>query len=227
MRVVSQIDRAIKKLYNIETSLCAENFLIDSFPDKSIRKVSSKNIEGALYIKQNSPKMDSEDTSIDLGIYFSPGVYEELRNFPRWNHPWTLSQLQAFSVVCEEVSHFHYLIFNLSRQRPVSEFELELQGEIDRFILMFFCEDGIEKNGTRKFDELFEQLFFNYRLASFLTDTQTQRYKDASIYAKRFFQKMKSSFSEREKFSDMLKQARLFYGYDLADKVSFLLGTRL
>jgi len=222
MRAVRQIDRALKRLYNIETALCAEEFLIFQFPSISKKQIASKELQGALYIRKGTDEQAGDEPSVDLGIYLSPEVRQILESFSDWSSPWTLEQVKAFSVACEEVSHFHYLVFNLERKRPISEFEIELQGEIDKFLLMYFCESLGHKAGLTKFETIFEQLFINYRLADCLNEIQKQRYLDASLYAKKFFQKMKRYLGEGGSVNEMLKQTRMFYNMDLASKISFL-----
>ena len=226
MSAVRQIDRALKRLYNIETPLCAEKFLVNYFPIGTKKQIASKDLEGALYIQQSSVTQESEEPSVDLGIYLSERVRRELKSFPSWQSPWTLEQVKAFSVASEEISHFHYLVFNLERNRSVSEFEIELQGEIDKFLLLFFCESFSGKSGESKFEELFERLFINFRLANSLNEIQRQRYLDASIYAKMFFRKLKRNLAQKRRVSLALKQTRFFYQMDLANKMSFLHGTR-
>jgi len=222
MRAVRQIDKALKSLYNIETTLCAEQFLIHQFPAIPLNRAGSGDFEGALYIQEKSQDRQKGEVTIDLGIYLSPGVRDQLESFTKWKNPWTLEQLKAFSVASEEVSHFHYLLFNLMRNRPISEFELELQGEIDRFLILFFSKPFGEKSSKIIFDEVYEQLFCNFSFAKRLTVAQRQRYEDASIYAKRFFQKMRASFSEKSKWHLVLKRARIFYQMDLNHKIAFL-----
>jgi hypothetical protein len=223
MRAVRQIDRALKRLYNIETSLCAEEFLIFHFPTVPQKQIASKELQGALYVRRGAEEPGSNELSIDLGIYLSEQVREVLENFPDWSSPWSLEQIKAFSVACEEVSHFHYLVFNLERKRPISEFEIELQGEIDKFLLMYFCESLADNAGLTKFEILFEQLFINYRLAGCLNEIQKQRYLDASLYAKSFFQKMRKHLGSNGSVTEVLKRTRHFYQMDLASKISFLL----
>ena len=222
MTALSQIDSALKNLYNIESKFCAENFLITDFPVHAIKRAGSKDFEGALYIQQNSSQPIDQEISVEIGIYLSNSVREQLETFTAWVTPWSLDQLKAFSVASEEVSHFHYLIYNLARNRPLTEFELELQGEIDRFLLLFFSKPFSQNSFKTNFEDIFEQLFCNYSFAKRLTKAQRQRYADASSYAKRFCQKMKGLLTERESLPHALKQSRIFYDMDLNHKIAFL-----
>ncbi|NQW43798.1 MAG: hypothetical protein HQ462_00150, partial [Deltaproteobacteria bacterium] len=81
MLALTQIDQALKRLYNLETNHCAEHFLLPSPPDRYLKKVASKDLQGALYIySYDTDKLIKEQT-VDLGIYLSNGVEEELKTF--------------------------------------------------------------------------------------------------------------------------------------------------
>jgi len=43
--------------------------------------------------------------------------------------------LDAFLILAEEVSHFHYYLHMLDSNKPVSRFDLELQAELDKIII--------------------------------------------------------------------------------------------
>ncbi|MSP18575.1 MAG: hypothetical protein EXR74_03275 [Bdellovibrionales bacterium] len=222
MLAVTQIDQALKRLYNLETTHCAEDFLLASPPDVHLKKVASKDLQGALYIYSDDSEKIIKEQTVDLGIYLSKGVAEELKTFATWQNPWEIDQVKAFTVATEEVSHFHYLIYNLQRERRVSQFELELQGEIDKFLMLFFCKSLSKEKGRLRFEDVFRQLFSNYQLASHLSQEEKQRYLDASTYAKRFIRKMKTLLGADLTIHQVLKQTRLFYRMDLAYKMAFL-----
>lgn len=219
MFAVKQIDRAIKHLYNLNSLHCAEEFLIQSVPNLVPPKAASKDLKGALYISPSPPNHKLEEPSVDLGIYLSEDIRELLKNFTRWSSPWTHQQVQAFSIAGEEISHFHYFVFNLSRERPISEFEIELQGEIDKFLLLFFSEFHSQLPKKEKFEKLFEQLFFNFSLVSSLAPTEKQRYLDATIYARRFVQNIRKDLVDEGSIERAITSARQFYQKELADKV--------
>jgi hypothetical protein len=222
MLAVKQIDRAIKYLYNLNPEHCAEKFLIQSIPNLGLSKAASKDLKGALYISPSPPGPKLEEPSVDLGIYLSEDVRELLKNFTTWSPIWTHQQVQAFSIAGEEISHFHYFVFNLNRERPVSEFELELQGEIDKFLLLYFSGFQSEAPKTEKFEWLFEQLFFNFSLLSNLTIIEKQRYLDATVYARRFIQNIRKHLVEGGSIDRAITNAREFYQKELADKVGAL-----
>ncbi len=223
MLAVQQIDRALKRLYNIESSHCAEDFLIFHKPIISLKNAGSKDLSGALFIRGADSLLDDPESSLDLGIYLSSSVRETLHNFHLWVSPWSVEQLNAFCVACEEVSHFHYLLYNVNKSRPISQFELELQGEVDKFVLSLFSHFDVSSRPQEKFEFLMSQLFEQFRLISSLEESQRRRYLEANCFARRFVQKLKKYFSETHDFSKIIHQTRRFYQSDLATKMSSLL----
>jgi hypothetical protein len=67
----------------------------------------------------------------------------QLASFQNWQGTaWSHDQIAAFTLVAEEVSHFHYLLHHAHQGRQVSQFELELQGDVDKLLLTYFANGG-------------------------------------------------------------------------------------
>lgn len=92
--------------------------------------------------------------------------------------------LAAFCLALEGVSHFVYLSFNAGHERPVSQLELELQAEVDKFILVFLLAD---RQGTPvSWERLSHWLFDQCRFADQLDDEERSRYENANRLARAF-----------------------------------------
>ena len=68
-----------------------------------------------------------------VGIFLDDGLLQKLAKTPpmrELNH----DNLDAFSVLVEEISHFMMLATRLSTNRGVSRLEMELQGEMDKML---------------------------------------------------------------------------------------------
>jgi hypothetical protein len=88
--------------------------------------------------------------------------------------------LDAFCVAAEGVSHFVYFTYCGERQeRPVSQMELELQAEVDKFILLnvLLAMDG---------EALVTALFDNATLSADLDDAERERYQLAHRLGRRY-----------------------------------------
>ena len=217
---VRNIETALKKLYNIECHRHAEDFLIPE-PLPEAKAMGDRYYRGALLIQK------TDDTSADnhfaVGIYFNEPVRRELGAFPKWFlRTWSKSQLEAFMVATEEVSHFHCLLFHAGLGRAVSQLELEIQGEIDKFLMVYFARIFEQQDAVMEMDRLFDQLFLNFRLADGLSDEQQERYFHANTYAKRFITKTRRYFKNPLAAQKALPLFRHFYRLNLAEKLSLI-----
>lgn len=201
---ISKIDRALKDLYNLDSPLQAEDFLVanplgnqDPAPP------------AALYI---APPTEAEDT-LSLGIYLNPEVHRQLGSLTNQLGAWTGGQIAAFGVAAEEISHFRYVVHNAPQGRSVSHLELELQGEIDRFILAFFAM-------SLPFADLFSRFFETFQWFENLSAEQKERYEEANRLAKAFLVKNANLMANSQRRQEFLKRVREFYRLSLEEKVS-------
>lgn len=224
--VVRKIDRALKRLYNLDSQYNAEEFLIKrpfvSLVSRGIRLdrvVGSARLQGALFIK-STPRSREE---ISLGIYLSEGVRRQLSTFRRWpDTAWSWEQLDAFSVAAEEVSHFLYLLFHATGGRPVSQLELELQGEVDKFLMAYFALSAGRKFDSHRFQALVEQFFYRFHLAENLDEEQKARYLEANNLARRFVVKCAPLLADAHRSDKAFRLLRHFYRASPHDKLSLV-----
>lgn len=204
--VLRRIDRAIKRLYNLDFSRPVEHFLV-SLPGS--RK------DGALLLAQ------PDRNSLELGIHLSDTVRDSLRQFPagQWVS-WSGESLQAFTVATEEVSHFHYLRHHATHGRQVTQLELELQGEIDKFLIAYFTNPS--PDSSAQFVELFERFFSQFRLQPGLSHEQQERYLEANRLARRYIHKLGAILRKPEAHEELLRRLRKFYRLNATEKISFI-----
>jgi hypothetical protein len=208
---ISKIDRALKRLYNLHSPLQAEDFLLRRPYSSSVDQAPP----GALYIEPPTP----EEDTLSLGIYLNPSVQTALDDFPQWARHWNAQQLAAFGLAAEEVSHFHYVAHHAPQGRGVSQLELELQGEVDKFLITFFARPVAEEPFTALLERFFENFHFHPKLDA----EQRERYAHAHTMAKAFLVKHADLFRGAPQ-DKLLKIVREFYRLSLEEKVS--LATR-
>ncbi len=224
--VIRLIDRSIKKLYYIDPGYRAEDFLIGNPPNRFevgglLSTVKNACMQGALFV--STDRTNAGDLSV--GIYLEPSHCDALKNFSKWKFRcWSKAQLQAFTVAVEEVSHFQYLVYHILNQRPVTHLELELQGEIDKFLLSYFAYSAPSKQWPESFVSLYEQLFINYSLEAHLSDDSKQRYLEANRLARQLVMKLKPYLETPKSFEKALGYLRKLYRLNTSDKISFIAG---
>ena len=158
---------------------------------------------------------DSGD-SISVGLVLDGCVCDDLvRKDPRTCLD--LGNLGSFCTLTEEVSHFLYLLFRASLNRPVSELELELQGEVDKYLTaVFFLSLQNEGAVSTRLKEL---MFRRYRLDSGLTPERQERYRAASGLAERYCGWLERVFLRRGRIGDLRQEARRFYRLGQREKL--------
>jgi len=205
---ITKIDRALKEVYRLELDYCAEEFLLKHPPTLKEKK-------GALFIQADK----NNNKNLSLGIHLCSSVSSELSTFESWKPDWSKAQTAAFSVAAEEVSHFLYLIHHLNNGRAVTQLELETQGEIDKFLLIFFAKR------TRSKDHFFttlEHIFFQFKLSENLSQEEKERYLQANIDAKRFILKHRAYLENPDQQQEGFRTLRRYYRLSHPEKLAFI-----
>jgi hypothetical protein len=157
-----------------------------------------------------------EGDDISVGVVLSESVGECLtRKDPRINLD--RANLGPFCTLTEEVSHFVYLLFCAQSQRTVTELELELQGELDKYLNAVFLlsrqNEGVVSTRLR------ELLFHQYQLVPHLSPERQERYRLASELAFRYSGYLEDRFLRRARLADLAREARRFYRLGQRDKL--------
>ena len=219
--VVIKIDRAIKQLYNLESPHRAENFLIEPNSPKArsipIKPISDQ--QAAVIIKYSA----KDASNVDLGIYFGDKIKADLSRMEaiepaQWPH----QELNALSVAAEEISHFHYLVDRFQAEQRVTQLELELQGEIDKFLLIFYLVQQTMGESREIFEKIFEQVFHHFTWAGNLSAEQKQRYEQANAQARQFVKNFGDTMWGRRSQDQCLEYLRYFYRLTQSEKLGFI-----
>lgn len=213
---VKKIDRALKDLNQVENSQRAENFLVSRSPlhtdlDKP------EEYHGALLVRS------SGNSSISLGIYFNQNVSMALTKVKEWNpRLWSSEQVKAVTIATEEISHFHYLLSKANAGIQISQLELELQAEIDKFMFLFFALESNREQTEKTFETLYEMLFERFHLKTDLSESEKERYAEANNIAKTFVLKCRKLLDNKD-YDNVLKLLRQFYRLGPSEKISLVM----
>jgi hypothetical protein len=130
--------------------------------------------------------------------------------------------LGSFCTMTEEVSHFVYLLFCARAHRTVTELELELQGELDKYLNAVFLLSA--QNDGAVSSRLRELLFHEYRLVDDLAPERAARYRLASELAFRYSGYLDQSFLRPRHLPDLAREARRFYRLGQREKLERIRG---
>ena len=130
----------------------------------------------------------------------------------------THENLADYLTAAEGVSHFVYVAWNTGFDKPVTLLELELQAEVDKYVLGAWLLSA--QNGGRFPRELHRVLFERTRIDPVAAAGREGLYRMASRYAARFCTRM-AALLERRRLGAMreaLAELRRFYRWGGARK---------
>lgn len=178
-----------------------------------------------LYGVEDAPPVDSfieasDDERETLFVREEEGELQLLLRLPRVVvEQREGSQRPSFDEICqavEGVSHFLYIAERARRELPATELELELQAEVDKFLLLSNADTGLQpERATRVRARLFDGVRYLHADST----ERGARYRMANDLAARFAQGLQASFERDGQLEWMRAKLRRFYGAGLTEKI--------
>lgn len=198
------VQRRLESLYALEPEAPVTDFLL-----------SAQDATG--YPGGGSRTLISQDGDLlSLGVVLDPGVGALLSQLdPRVQLDGR--NLDSFCTATEEVSHFVYLLFCARTARTVTQLELELQAEVDKYLCAVFLL-SLQNEGavSRRLKEL---LFHHYRIADAMSEERAERYRAASHLAYRYCRYLEAQFLKPSRLDDLARESRRFYRLGQREKL--------
>ncbi len=147
------------------------------------------------------------------------GLYVAEEALVRLERDGLAGSLEAFSLAAEGVSHFMYLLFRAENEEPVSQLELELQAEVDKYATALLEGWGVGALRERS-RQLRHRLFAR---AEFLDDAGTEagdRYRVAHRCAARYVAHLEERYVAGGDRRGLVQELRRFYRLGAQDKLS-------
>ncbi|AUX45717.1 hypothetical protein SOCE26_072130 [Sorangium cellulosum] len=197
------------------------------------------------YALDDAPAVDDFIRPTDGGareallIRHADGDLEVALHLPR--RAITRGRRGTFDEICqivEGVSHFLYVAERARRELPTTQLELELQAEVDKYVLLVYggladeaelpgppLRRGDEAAGPGRFEperaariraHLFERITFTDPPGTEAGD----RYRIANELAARFAGRIEAEFARRGRHTEMLVALRRFYAAGQTEKIA-------
>jgi hypothetical protein len=200
-----EVQRRLEALYALEPQAPVTDFLMAEEDAAGLPGGGSRTL------------VQHHGDDISLGVVLAAAVRTHLaRRDPRVQLD--DSNLGSFCTLAEEVSHFVYLLFCAKSARSVTQLELELQGEVDKYLTASFLLS--RQNDGAVSTRLRDLLFRHYRLQPGLSAEQAERYRAASALAYRYCGWLEKSFLRRGGgLADLAREARRFYRLGQREKL--------
>jgi hypothetical protein len=198
------VQRRIEALYALERGAPVTDFLIPQQDACAFPGAGSRTL------------VTQQGDEVSLGVVLEEQVGRDLeRADPRVR----LDQgnLGPFCTAAEEVSHFVYLLFCASKSRSVTQLELELQGEVDKYLNAAFLL-SLQNEGAVS-ARLRGLLFRNYRLPEHLPEQRAERYRTANQLADRYCGFLEARFLRPARLRELARESRRFYRLGQREKL--------
>jgi len=216
---IAKLQRQLERLYDVSAGHDVEDFLIHdpALADRLEDNPAARRIPEKLLLHETPD-------GVDVALYLEQALVHRLRADDPTERLHA-GNLADFLVAVEGVSHFLYLVWSATHDRRVSLLELELQAEVDKFVLaallIAHADHGRVPAGLHRL--LFDAPGFDPGLDAELA----ARYRTANDYARRYCAWVQQRYLARRGEAGMMSELRRFYRLSHHDKLSRIRhGTR-
>jgi len=163
----------------------------------------------ALLVSENGDELH-------VGLFLGETVLAQLARGV--DAPWTQQRLRGFCAAAEGVSHFLYLLHRARAHRPVSQLEMEAQGELDKYLSVLLQLWAVGRR--RASAELRHRLFDRASLRNGLIPSERERYRVAGALAAACARELEARYVVHGRLDGLLREVRRLYRLGGGEKLS-------
>ncbi len=213
---IASIQAHIQSLYDLQLDYRVEDFLVTDprFPGRVQEANAARECDEKLLFCEC-------DGELLLSLYLDESLVDSMSQADPYQQL-EADHLGDFCTAVEGVSHFVYLVYNASHERPVSQLELELQAEVDKYFVVWNLS---ERQGRRVgADALSHWLFDRCRFDPALGAGEQRRYRRANRLARAFCKRVRNLPETAGRKDVVMRELRRFYRKRHRDKVNSALA---
>ena len=177
-----------------------EDFLISS---DTCARLGQDSARAAVLVREGQSHEE-----LELGVYLGEEALDQLTEIDLTTSLCPAS-FELLVTAIEEVSHFAYLHYSALRERRVTQLELELQAEVDKFIITWMILLASRNDGEPR--NLLDRLFGDFEIRRELEPMTRERYQAATSLAARYCTHVVQAALSRDRLSALLPELRSFY----------------
>src|SRR5258706_11533129 len=160
---VTQVQRLLMWVHGVEETAQARDSLVGAAVRERVAPEASA--DEALLLSESGDELY-------VGLFLGETVLAQLSRGAE--APWSHERLRGFCAAAEGVSHFLYLLHRARARRPVSQLELEAQGELDKYLCVLLQLWAVGRRGASA--QLRHRLFQRAALGSGLPADEHEPY---------------------------------------------------
>lgn len=208
---LNELQSVLERIYDVSTPHRVEDFLLQDpqVANQLADDASAHQCPEKLLVAQN-------EDGVDVSLFLHQAVVARLKQD---NPAISLHEgnLQDFWFALEGVSHFLYLVWNATFQRPITQLELELIAEVDKYVTTVALVQ--QQRGNVPLGPLRRTLFENVRFRTHLDQAQRQRYQDANRFAARYCHALERRYGADHGDPALMRELRRFYRLPQGEKI--------
>ncbi len=195
---LSQLQRLLMSVHGVEETAQAKDYLVGAAVRERVAPEASA--DEALLVSEGGDELH-------VGLFLGEPVLAQLARGAQ--APWSHERLRGFCAAAEGVSHFLYLLHRARARRPVSQLELEAQGELDKYLCVLLQLWVVGRRGASP--ELRHRLFDRATLRSGLPAAEKERYRVAGALAAACARALEARYVAQGRLDGLLREVRRLY----------------
>ncbi|HVZ87705.1 MAG TPA: hypothetical protein VHG72_12095 [Polyangia bacterium] len=204
LSVLARLQMGLEALYRVETRLAIDAFIVGAAVRDQMATARAPREQ--LLLREEAGELEMAlfvDAAVVANLErHDPAARLDDRNFT------------DFCLAVEGVSHFIYVALRAADDRGVSQLELELQAEVDKFACCLLVAGGDP--------DLRRRLYGDVRFADDLDDEERARYRAANTHASRYAGALERRYVRDDRTEALLAELRRFYRMDLPEKLGHI-----
>lgn len=204
---LSQLQQLLMSVHGVDEPAQARDYLVGSVVRENLAARTSA--DEALLVCENGDELH-------VGLFLGETVLKQLAR--RSDAPWTHERLSGFCAAAEGVSHFLYLLHRARAHRPVSQLELEAQGELDKYLSVLLQLWAVGRRAASA--ELRHRLFDRASLRQDLAPAERERYRVAGALAAACARALEARYVMAGRLEALLREVRRLYRLGGGEKLS-------
>ena len=202
----------LNQIYGLDRQYDVRDFLIT---DPAVAQALGQG--SMLADSEETLLISQQDDALSLSLFLDSDMLQRVESH-RPLEKLRANMLDDLWKVIEGVSHFNCVAFKATSDRTLSLLELELQGEIDKFVTTMLI--AVQQTDQRLLRNLHGWLFDNVSFNDELSAAEEVRYRDANDFAARYCYGLSRQLVHDE--SAALNKLREFYRLQSGDKISHI-----
>ena len=198
--MLADILHHIDRVYDLDLDIDIASFLVT---EDACSRLGQDPRHASVLVRETG-----SDDELELGVYIRE---DALRTLSEIDLTRSLGgeSFEILVTAIEEVSHFAYLAFSAAKKKSVTQLELELQAEVDKFITATLLLAS--SNRGRVPWNLLDRLFGDFETRAGLDADTRERYEAAQSLASRYCSYVLRASMASESLGALLPELRRFY----------------